>query len=39
MAASFFDDLTQELVGSDIVVDKVKIWETTTSFAEVIREV
>ncbi|EGD47053.1 hypothetical protein Cpap_1445 [Ruminiclostridium papyrosolvens DSM 2782] len=39
MAASFFDVLTQELADSDIVVDKIKIWETTTSFAEVIREV
>ncbi len=39
MAASFFDDLTQELVSSDIVVERIRLWETTTSFAEVTREV
>ncbi len=39
MAASFFDDLTQELIGSDIVVESIRVWETTTSFAEVTRGV
>ncbi len=39
MAASFLEDLTQELAGSDVIVDKIKIWETATSFAEATKEV
>lgn len=38
MAASFFNELTLELSECDIVVERVRVWETATSFAEAARE-
>lgn len=38
MAADFLEILTKRLSGTGITISKIKLWETPTSFAEVIND-